>query len=73
MEKNQMGKCPYCGSYAIKYEEEERIDDHLIRHYCKCADCKEDFFEYEVTIYKGYSILDNKKQWHHYDENGDEI
>ena len=72
MAKTGMGTCPKCGSDNINYYDHDR-DCETIRHYCQCEDCNLRFFEFEKTIYDGYSYDDEDGEYHDFDADGKEI
>lgn len=46
------GKCPYCGSYDIEYEESER-DGQQYNYNCHCTKCGKDFIEGYKMVFEG--------------------
>ncbi len=50
MNKQCIGKCPYCGSGNINYFQSTAKDDYLV-YPQTCLDCKKTFEEYSLITY----------------------
>lgn len=59
--KECQGKCPYCGSENIDYEEPTRNGD-TISYPARCADCGETFDEDYAVEYAETSYLEPKEK-----------